>query len=268
MLTLQETEQKYGSRIILRSLVGSTVHGTNVDDGQEDRDEMAIVIPRFEWIVTLGNPWEGDVYRSAVERTGNHNSKSYAGDLDLTLYSLLKWVRLALAGNPTVLIVLYSQPITATAEGRELQQMRNLFASKEAGWRIQKYLESQRKKMTGERGGKGVRREELVERYGYDTKFAMQALRLGLQGVELMTYGHLTLPMPAIRANFLKDVRTGKYTMSEVLDICRGLEADLEQAKNTAALPEKTDGRAVMDWVRDTYSEWWDMDRMERNDGW
>jgi hypothetical protein len=32
--------------------------------------------------------------------------------------------------------------------------------------------------------------------HGYDTKYAMHVLRLGLQGVELLTTGRFTLPVP------------------------------------------------------------------------
>jgi uncharacterized protein len=40
-------------------------------------------------------------------------------------------------------------------------------------------------------GGAGAHtnRPELVAVHGYDTKYAMHALRLGLQGIELLTTG-------------------------------------------------------------------------------
>src|SRR5688572_31106775 len=38
-------------------------------------------------------------------------------------------------------------------------------------------------------------RPELEEMYGFDTKYAMHMLRLGFQGVELLTTGRLNLPM-------------------------------------------------------------------------
>ena len=49
--------------------------------------------------------------------------------------------------------------------------------------------------MTGEPGAH-TNRPELVAVHGYDTKYAMHALRLGLQGVELLTTGRITLPVP------------------------------------------------------------------------
>ena len=40
-----------------------------------------------------------------------------------------------------------------------------------------------------------MNRPELIERFGYDTKYAMHALRLGFQGTEISTEARLSLPM-------------------------------------------------------------------------
>jgi hypothetical protein len=55
---------------ILRGLVGSTVHGLNVDDGIEDRDEMGICVEPLEEAMALTDPFEQFIYRSAAEREG------------------------------------------------------------------------------------------------------------------------------------------------------------------------------------------------------
>jgi hypothetical protein len=89
---------------ILRGLVGSTVHGLNVNDGIEDRDEMGICVEPLEDAMALWAPFEQFIYRSAAEREGRDDARSSAGDLDLTIYSLRKWTRLALKGNPTIML--------------------------------------------------------------------------------------------------------------------------------------------------------------------
>jgi hypothetical protein len=70
---------------ILRGLVGSTVHGLNVNDGIEDRDEMGICVEPLEEAMALWAPFEQFIYRSAAEREGRENARSIAGDLDLTI---------------------------------------------------------------------------------------------------------------------------------------------------------------------------------------
>ena len=88
--------------------MGSTVHGLNVNDGIEDRDEMGICVEPFEDAMSLWEPFEQFIYRSAAEREGRENARSTAGDLDLTIYSLRKWARLALKGNPTIMLLLFT----------------------------------------------------------------------------------------------------------------------------------------------------------------
>ncbi len=52
--------------------------------------------------MSLGEPFAQFIYRSAAEREGRQDARSGAGDLDLTIYSLRRWIRLALKGNPTI----------------------------------------------------------------------------------------------------------------------------------------------------------------------
>jgi uncharacterized protein len=81
---------------VLRGLVGSTVHGLNVNDGIEDRDEMGICVEPFEDTMALGGRFEQFIYRTAAEREGRADARSTADDLDLTIYSLRERTRLAL----------------------------------------------------------------------------------------------------------------------------------------------------------------------------
>lgn len=61
---------------ILRGLVGSTVHGLNVNDGIEDRDEMGICVEPLEFAMSLFEPFAQFIYRTAAEREGHANARS------------------------------------------------------------------------------------------------------------------------------------------------------------------------------------------------
>jgi hypothetical protein len=69
------------------------------------------------------------------------------------------------------------------------------FVSRLAAARFLGYLRAHKAAMTGS-AGTHANRPELVAVHRYDTKYAMHALRLGLQGVELATTGRITLPVP------------------------------------------------------------------------
>lgn len=261
MNTLAEVEE----RIILRTLVGSSVHGTNVHDGLEDRDEMAVCIEPLSRVIGPTHNFEQFIYRTAAIREGKHDAKSRAGDLDLTVYSLRKWVKLALDGNPTVLLLLFAKPMDMTLEGMMLQARAELFASKRAGRRFLGYLQSQKRRLIGERGQKRVNRPELVEKFGYDTKYAMQALRLGYQGIEYLETGKLQLPMREEIASYLRDVRNGKYLEEAVVQRCADLEDGLKYLLVHSSLPDEPYVAEVTDWMRTVYEVHWISDMLDRN---
>lgn len=90
---------------ILRTEVGSGVHGLGVGSG--DRDEMGICLEPPEFIVGL-RKFEQYQYRTAAERTGVQDARSEPGDLDLTVYchdpdsrvltTTLEWVPISKLG--------------------------------------------------------------------------------------------------------------------------------------------------------------------------
>jgi predicted nucleotidyltransferase len=246
---------------ILRGLVGSTVHGL-VLSGTDDRDEMGVCVEPRRYVVGFGK-FEHWVYRSAAEREGDPGARSQAGDLDLTIYSLRKWARLALQGNPTVLLLLYLPDealAIRTSAGQELQKLAPAFASRHAGKRFLGYLEAQRQRLVGERGQRDVNRVELVQQFGYDTKYAMHMLRLGHQGVEFLESGRLTLPMREPVRNHLMDVRQGRSNLADVLAECTQLELRLAALLDSSPLPLEPDSRTVESFVMDTYAGAWEKD--------
>jgi hypothetical protein len=85
---------------LLRGLVGSTVHGLS-NPRTDDRHEMGVCVEPPQYIAGLG-PFEHWVYRTQPE-----GAPSGPGDLDLTIYGLRKYCRMALKGSPTVLLILF-----------------------------------------------------------------------------------------------------------------------------------------------------------------
>jgi uncharacterized protein len=245
---------------ILRGLVGSTVHGLNVDDGIEDRDEMGVCVEPLQHAMALRSPFQHFIYRSAVEREGREGARSMAGDLDLTIYSLRKWMRLALKGNPTILLLLFTpedQLVSCDALGSELRALTPAIISRRIQAPVLGYLQAQKQRLTGERGQKRIHRPELEEMYGFDTKYAMQMLRLGFQGVQLLTTGRLSLPMREPERSFLLNVRRGTITEQECLIRAGELEQQLTDLAVTSPLPEEPDESRVEQWVFGAYRRRW-----------
>jgi hypothetical protein len=256
--------------MILRVQVGSGVHGTSVAR-QDDRDEMGLCLEPPQFVTGLARVPNGtrgqaplvlfEQYErhTAWDRPGGLANRSGAGDLDVIIYSARKWARLALAGNPTVLLVLFvpdEEVVFRNEAGAELARNAHRFVSRLAASRFLGYLKAQKAAMTGQAGA-NTSRPELVAVHGYDTKYAMHALRLGLQGIELLTTGRITLPVPPPHRATLREVRRGDLRLAEVLDLVTGAEARLTELRGSSALPEQPDRPWVDGWLHRSYLNFW-----------
>jgi hypothetical protein len=255
---------------ILRAQVGSGVHGTSIS-GQDDRDEMGICLEPPPDVTGIARVPAGiDTQTAKVEfeqyqrhtvwdKPGGLANRSGAGDLDVVIYSARKWCRLALAGNPTVLLLLFvpdDEVVYRNDAGAELVANGHRFVSQLAADRFLGYLRAQKAAMTGESGAH-TNRPELVARHGYDTKFAMHALRLGVQGVELLTTGRITLPVPEPDRQYLRAVRRGDVEQAEVIDAVETAERQLESLRASMVIPAEPDRDWVNDWLHRSYTTYW-----------
>jgi predicted nucleotidyltransferase len=248
---------------ILRATVGSTVHGLH-HGGQDDRDEMAVFIEPPEYRLGLklarGQGRKLHPLEHWVERTQPDGKRSGPGDLDLVAYNLRKYLRLALKGHPTVLLLLFvpdELTLVETELGHELRGLTEAIVSKRAGRGYLGYLHGQRERLVGTRGQRNVNRPELVEAHGFDTKYAMHAVRLGYQGLELLESGRRTLPMPEPTRSRVMAVRLGERSFEEVLTEIDEVERRLETALEQTALPDEPDRAAVDAFLVDAYRRAW-----------
>jgi len=240
---------------ILRGVVGSTAHGTAIE-GQDDRDEMGICIEPPEYVCGMRR------FEQFIQRDQPEGVRSQPGDLDLTIFSLRKYCHLAAKGNPTVLLLLWLPYYEYISDrGAELIALRSAFVSRRAGEAFLGYLVSQRRALEGKRTKK-VTRPELVEKYGFDTKFAMHALRLGYQGIEFLRYGNISLPVREPELSLLRDVRTGQLTLKESLEEIGMAELALRTA--CSACEKKADLDAVNHFLWEAHRSHWGVFEGER----
>lgn len=242
-----------GARVILRGVVGSTIHGVSVS-GQDDRDELGICIEPREYVIGLQH------FETHVWRTQPEGVRSGPGDLDLTIHSLRKFMRLAANGNPTIITLLYL-PERFICEidtwGRRLIEQREIMLCRRAGAAFLGYMTAQRERLEGVRGGRHGWRQELVDRYGFDTKYAGHLIRLGYQGVEFMRSGVITLPMPQEQRDLVVAIRTGQVPVNDVLTKAGELERELRDLLDTSPLPDEPNRAAIDAFLMAAYEEAW-----------
>ena len=249
-----EKERDEMRKTILEAVVGSTVHGTAVKDGLEDLDLMAVVLEDMKAFAGFNatDTW--------TARTKPMGVRSEAGDTDWVGYGLRKYLSLALKGNPSILLALFvpAQHIREiTAEGEALRALAPDIVSKAAYMPFRGYMRQQHERLLGLRGQRNVTRPELVEAYGYDTKYAAHVVRLGLQGEELLLTGRISLPMRDADRELCVRIRTGGFTLAEVSEQIIAAEQRLDAAFTASPLAERPNTAAVERWMMSAYLEHW-----------
>jgi hypothetical protein len=241
---------------ILRTVVGSGVHGIAIEN-QDDHDEMGVYVELPPAVLGIGHA-DGHY----VARTVPEGRRSQHGDTDLVLYSLRRYLALVATGNPTALLPLFAPAeavLRCTGLGRDLREFGPRLLSRQAGRRFLGYLDSQRQRLLGQDRRHLPNRPELVARYGFDTKYASHALRLGMQGVEVMRTGRLTLPLPERDRAQVLSVKRGEVTLESTLAVIDGYAAELAEllAAGHSPLPERPDLEAVNAWSAAAHLAYW-----------
>lgn len=241
---------------ILRSIVGSEVTGTATGTG--DRDEMAVHIPPPHHLIGIRDHRE-----DYIARTQPEGARSGPGDVDLTSYSLRKYLRLAIKGNPTALLPMFAPDdmlLHVTNLGAELRDLRDAFLSQEAVERFLGYMHSQQERMMGRgRQNRVPNRPELIEQHGWDVKYGAHALRLAHQGLEVAAHGTLTLPMTANARACVVACRNGERTRESVDAEITRIEATIRRILETGLtpLPEHPDYDRIETWAVNAHRRHW-----------
>jgi len=235
------------SNLIYKTLVGSHIYGTNIETS--DYDFEGIFVEPKEVLFGVHNVGEVDF---STNKTSERNKST---DIDYKLYAFKKFVTLcATKSNPNKLELLYVRENHIqfiNKWGQMLRDNRGLFVSKQAYGSFMNYAREQKRRM--EVKPKGSRLEDYLK-YGYVPKFAMHTIRLFMEGIRLLTDGEIKLPLPERRQ--LLDIRLGKHTKDEILEMFDYWHERGEQARDRSDLPVRPDLKEVNKFMVDFYELW------------
>jgi hypothetical protein len=252
------TQQVVTDNQILQVIVGSQLTGTNVETS--DKDFMSIYVENKENVYGMAPSMD-----HLSVRTQPEGVRSGPDDTDNLAYSLRKYLSLATGGNPSILMLLFAPRdmiVVDSAIGHELRDTRDAFLSQEAVKKFLGFMHAQHERMLGR--GKQNRvpnRPELIEKYGYDTKYASHALRLAIQGYQLAKDGQIYLPMQPRDINLILDIRGGEVTKDRVSSLVSDYEWETQNLLNTnsTVLRPKPDYETISEFSIWAHEFFWDM---------
>jgi uncharacterized protein len=186
---------------------------------------------------------------------------------DHVRYELRKFVRLAVAANPTVLELLWtaaSHHRTVTPAGRQLLDAREQFLSRRVADRFGGYAQGQLTRINTHRSwlldpptehdprwrhyqtwraNRNPARSELEARFGYDTKHAMHLIRIQRMAVEIVATGEVIVERRD--RDELLAIRDGAWTYDELLVHAADLATQIKRATTTSPLPAEPNEPAL-----------------------
>lgn len=216
-------------RTILLAPTGSHAYGTATETS--DHDYKGVCIPPVDYYLGL------EAFNE-YNNTGGKNFKNTKDDVDVNIIHINKFVKDAMLGVPNNIEILFVEPeqfIKLTGLGEILLDNRKLFLSKQIKNKFGGYAYSQMQKMKA--------RQDLVDKFGYDTKFFMHSIRLLTSAIDIL----LDADFSTLRPNraMLLDCRNGAYTFEEALELVDYYDKLLQISFEKSKLPAHPDYKAI-----------------------
>lgn len=223
-------------RTIILAPTGSHAYGTNT--AESDRDYKGVCIPPIDYYLGLESFNE-------YNTSGGKNFKNTKDDVDVSIMHINKFVQDAMQGVPNNIEILFVRPgdyLKVTDLGQVLIDNRHLFLSKQIKNKFGGYARSQLMKLKNKKSN-GTGRQDLIDKYQFDTKFAMHSVRLLTSAIEILESEDFS----TYRSNrqLLLDIRNGKYTFDEVIEMIKHYDNELKQVLEVSGLPDKPDYKTI-----------------------
>jgi len=232
--------------------VGSHMYGTNTPES--DDDFMGVFIPDEDYVLGWNKKVEQVEFRTNPSSSGKANQ---VGDVDCTLYSLPKWIKLAAGNNPNILEIFFAPEncvLHINGLGKMLMDEYALFVSQKAYHSFKGYSHSQLEKLKTKKNNDTGRRH-LVEKYGFDTKLALHNMRLLLESIQLMKGGKIEFPLAENK--LLLDVKRGKYSEEEFFKKSDALVQMCDLAFASSTIPFAPNHEKISDLQKSMLLKYW-----------
>jgi len=224
-------------------IMGSVAYGVSSDTSDMDIYGFCIppkhvVFPNLNGIIQ----GFGKQHKRFEQWQQHHvNDISAKKEYDFTIYSIVKYFQLCMQNNPNMIDSLFV-PIRcilhSTAVGELVRENRKLFLHKGAWYRFKGYAYSQLHKMKIKNPEPGSSRYDMIQKYGYDLKFAYHVVRLLNEIEQILTEHNLDLER---NREQLKSIRSGEWSQDQLVEYFKIKEKELESLYTFSSLQHSPD---------------------------
>ena len=225
------------------TMMGSIAYGVSTD--ASDVDVYGFCVPPKDVVfphtvgVVKGFGHQGKEFKQWQEH--HINDKSADKEYDFSIYSIVRYFQLCMDNNPNMIDSLFVPRrciLHSTQVGEYVRENRRLFLHKGCYHKFKGYAYSQMHKMRIKDPEKGSKRYDMVQKYGYDLKFAYHLVRLLNECEQILIEGDLDLQR---NREQLKSIRRGEWSMAQVEEYFEKKEMNLEELYVKSDLPHQPD---------------------------
>lgn len=229
--------------VCYETMMGSVAYGVSNDSS--DMDVYGAVFPPKELVFPHIT---GEIlgFGSQVQRFDQWQKTHVQGlgkSWDFSIYGVVRFFQLAMENNPNMLDALFVPRrtiLSITPAWEVVRENRRLFLHKGSWPKFKGYAYSQLAKIRAKNPqGKRV---ELVEKYGYDVKFAYHVVRILGEGEQILLTQDLDIEQ---NREQLKSIRRGEWSLEELEEWAKTKEKQMEAAYASSTLRWGPDEQAI-----------------------
>lgn len=227
------------SNVQYLTIMGSEAYGCATDTS--DKDIYGIVIPPKN-LIQSDNLLLGFDEIPVFNQWQKHHHEENGFSYDFSIYSITRYFKLLLENNPNMLDSIFTPDrcvLFSTFIGQKIKQNRHLFLSKQCFYKMQAYAMSQLHKLDRKPEGKRV---AIVEKYGFDVKYASHAYRIVSECENILIDHDLDLEK---HKETLKSIRRGDWALQQIKDWFYDKNKYIEELYRTSTLRNKPDATKI-----------------------
>lgn len=178
-------------------------------------------------------------------------------EYDLNVYNIVHYFHLCMENNPNMIASLFTPQdcvLHSTTVANMVRDKRKLFLHKGCWHRFKGYAYNQLHKMRTKTPEPDSNRGRMVEKFGYDVKFAYHVVRLLDEVEQMLVEGDLDIRRNRAQ---LKAIRRGEVPEEEIYRWATDKEKGLEKAYEESKLPYGPDQDAIKKLLLECLEEHW-----------
>lgn len=228
-------------------ITGSVAYGAS--DNNSDVDIYGFAIPPRELVFPhLSGEIQGfgrQINRFDQWQQHHIIDKEHRKEYDFTVFNIVKFFHLCMEMNPNMCDTLFLPRrcvLHSTQCYEHVRENRKKFLHKGAFFKFRGYSFAQMAKINSGANRSNQKRQAAIEKFGYDTKFAMHCVRLLLEIEQIMLNCDLSLDRDS---ETYKSIRKGEWTLEDIQKWVSEKERALESLYVESKLPHSPDEPAI-----------------------